>query len=818
MLAYADYSKPFRLHTDASSSGLRAVLYQTHDSKERVVAYASRSLKPSEKHYPAHKLEFLALKWAICEKYHDYLYGSKFEVLTDNNPLTYVFTTAKLDATGQRWVAALSDYNFTIRYRSGRKNADADGLSRSMEDTAAGQERIIFPEVLKAICQCAAIQVEECPLVESLALSQPDDEREDILEEVRARALISKEWRQIQRDDPTLKLIIEHLKAGSRISVQQIQNNPSIDRRYFRDWERLYLSQDVLYRKAELNGQEFHQLVIPLSQRDVVFRALHDSMGHQGRDRTTSLVKQRFFWPGIDEYISRRVDNCDRCTKRKSNPGKSAELVNIMSTAPMEVLCLDYLSLERSKGGFENILVITDHFSRYAQAIPTRNQTAKTTARVLFDHFVVHYGFPARIHSDQGQNFESNLIKELCKVAGIDKSRTTPYQPMGNGQCERFNQTLLQMMGTLEDYQKSDWKAHVPTLVHAYNATFHHSTGYSPYYLMFGRHQRLAIDAFLGLSPDAFSATKQTEYVRKLRERLHYAYQKAQAAAKKNAAEHKVRYDLKVRESVLHPGDRVLVRNVGLRGKQKLADRWESQPYIVKCQPNPDIPVYEVQPENSRSRKTRTLHRNLLLPFMFIPLRKQKQLGDPGDRDTSVEEEPVQGEADTISDNGYNNMEPVMNSTPDKPQQPKGQRSDRYIPPMRRSSGTVGLVPQSPRLVRVSSSDSVNQGTPDLTQRTARYVHPNRRPPGTAGLSPPTVRLAADETSNCRPMRERRRPAWMNSDEWVMAQQQALPARPLQTPCFQSDPVRFIKMPYFQPYPIMPFHMPYFQQYWPFYG
>ena len=114
------------------------------------MAYASRSLKPSEKHYPAHKLEFLALKWAICEKYHDCLYGSKFEVLTDNNLLTYVFTTAKLDATGQRWVAAFSDYNFTIRYRSGRKNADADGLSRSMEDTAAGQERIIFPEVLKA--------------------------------------------------------------------------------------------------------------------------------------------------------------------------------------------------------------------------------------------------------------------------------------------------------------------------------------------------------------------------------------------------------------------------------------------------------------------------------------------------------------------------------------------------------------------------------------------------------------------------------------------------------------------------------------------
>ena len=100
VLAYADCRLPFSVHTDASLNGLGAVLYQKQDNKERVVAYASRSLKPSEKNYPAHKLEFLALKWAICEKFRDYLYGSKFEVLTDNNPLTYVLTTAKLDATG----------------------------------------------------------------------------------------------------------------------------------------------------------------------------------------------------------------------------------------------------------------------------------------------------------------------------------------------------------------------------------------------------------------------------------------------------------------------------------------------------------------------------------------------------------------------------------------------------------------------------------------------------------------------------------------------------------------------------------------------
>ena len=154
----------------------------------------------------------------------------------------------------------------------------------------------------------------------------------------------------------------------------------------------------------------------------------------------------------------------------------------------MELVCIDYLSLETSKGGFENILVITDHFTRYAQAIPTKNQTARTTARVLFDSFFVHYGFPTTLHSDKAQNFESRVIRHLCRIGGIKKTRTTPYHPIGNGQCERFNQTLLRMLGTLEPSKKSDWKSYVSPLVHAYNATRHESTGFSPFYLMFGRH------------------------------------------------------------------------------------------------------------------------------------------------------------------------------------------------------------------------------------------------------------------------------------------------------------------------------------------
>ena len=124
-------------------------------------------MKPSEKNNPAHKLEYLALKWPVTEKFHDYLYGTSFEVYTDNNPLTYVFSTAKLDATGHRWLADLSNYNFTITYRSGRNNADADGLPRisHKEETTT-----VVPDVLKAICQSMTIIMTLSPLLTAWCL------------------------------------------------------------------------------------------------------------------------------------------------------------------------------------------------------------------------------------------------------------------------------------------------------------------------------------------------------------------------------------------------------------------------------------------------------------------------------------------------------------------------------------------------------------------------------------------------------------------------------------------------------------------------
>jgi transposase InsO family protein len=624
ILGYADYSLPFKLHTDASSVGLGAVLYQRQEGRDRVIAYASRSLNRAERNYAAHKLEFLALKWAVTEKFHDYLYGTEFELVTDNNPLTYVNTTAKLDATGQRWMAALANYNFKPVYRSGKQNKDADGLSR------IPQRNTTEARILSASITAASSNATEAPFIFSLVTpdkhsllskSVTDEIPQDILD---TYSLGSKDWKLAQQQDPIVSEVIRHVKAGTRPFATRNLNNFSSLQGYLREWDNLELKDGVLYKLGIFNDHSYWQLVLPEHLREEIFHALHTDLGHQGRDRTTSLFKQRFYWPGMDIFIQKMVKSCPRCIRRKSPAGVSS-LVKIESTHPMELICLDYLTLETSKGGFEHILVITDHFSRYAQAFPTTNETARTTARVLFEKFIVHYGFPSRIHSDQGPCFESQIIKELCQLAGIAKSRTTPYHPMGNGQCERFNQTLISMLGTLQDDQKSDWKSYVPSLVHAYNVTPHTSTGYSPYYLMFGRQPKLAVDALLGLSNNEENYRTKHEYVRKLHDRLSNAYKKAKATADQAAASDKKYYDMKAHASYLKPGDLVLVRNVSQRGKRKIADKWEEDPYIIVAQPDVNVPVFDVKKNDPRAKKIRTLHRNLLLPLDVSYLKSENK-------------------------------------------------------------------------------------------------------------------------------------------------------------------------------------------------
>ena len=199
---------------------------------------------------------------------------------------------------------------------------------------------------------------------------------------------------------------------------------------------------------------------------------------------------------------------------------------------------------------------MTDHFTKYSQAYPTRNQTARTTAEVLYHNFLVHYGFLARLHSDQAREFEGKVIKEICALGGIQKSRTTPYYRMGNSQCERFNRTFLEMLGTLGQHQKADWKTHCAKLVHIYNCTKHDTTGYSPYFLLFVREPRIPIDVLLP-SHEANHEVTYTGYIADLRKRMKHAHEMVEAKIKKSGENRKKWYDVKVCSAFLQSGDQV---------------------------------------------------------------------------------------------------------------------------------------------------------------------------------------------------------------------------------------------------------------------
>ena len=237
--------------------------------------------------------------------------------------------------------------------------------------------------------------------------------------------------------------------------------------------------------------------------------------------------------------------------------------------------------------------------------------------------FILCFGVPAKIHHDQGGEFENHLFQRLEQLCGIAHLRTTPYHPQGNGQVERFNRTLLSMLRTLPETQKSHWKDHLNKVVHAYNCTRNEATGYSLFFLLFGRHPRLPIDLIFN-SPQPKSRHSYLQYVETWQTAMAEAYELANQKANLSASKAKRHYDRRVRSSALQPGDRVLVRNMTPRdGPGKLRAYWEENVHVVVKRKDPNSPVYEVKPEVGNGRH-RTPHRNLLLPCDFLPADVQE--------------------------------------------------------------------------------------------------------------------------------------------------------------------------------------------------
>lgn len=551
--------------------------------------------------YSSRKLEMLALKWAVVDKFRDYLVGRHFTVFTDNNPLSHL-QTAKLGAVESRWCAELEQFNFTVKYKSGQDNTVADELSRLPHEIEGETED----------------EYTAMHLATEFELSQ-------------------ELWTDVELKDQQGKMdcfggIRKWLSGGlTKKEVNTWLKDEDFCKLY-RVRKQLVSQEEIVYHKLNM-GVNLWRLrpVLPPSLQLVLLQTCHDLFGHQGRDRTLGLVQTRGYWPGMVTSIREYVAQCEQCGFAKDEyPSPHLYMGKLEASKPWEMMAMDFTVLERSNG-IENVLIVTDVFTRFAWAVPTKDQKAATVANVLKEHIFDKFGPPERLLTDQGRNFMSVLIRQLCKRYGVEKVRTSPYHPQGNGVCERFNRTLHGLLVTLEEKAKKRWPEHLSALVAQYNATPHATTGCAPFQLLFGREAKLPQD------PQANKMGWETvdEWINDLDNIQRTIWKLAKDnEEKKKTTMHKGK-DAGARESDLVVGQEVLLRNNVKIGRSKIQNHWHAGRWTISEVLDGRIGVYRIRNNTEEDPETRVENRkNLRAAPPLRPLGERT--GAPINEDTVI--------------------------------------------------------------------------------------------------------------------------------------------------------------------------------------
>ncbi|GFW70250.1 hypothetical protein TNCV_3337681 [Trichonephila clavipes] len=416
-----------------------------------------------------------------------------------------------------RWIQRLNEYYFDIRHRKGSSHGNADALSRRP-----------CPENCR---HCSRVETKYDYAIRQITTSTatPPDPWSD------------EKVREDQMADPDIKPFIEFMESSSnKPSWQDISAYSPTTKQYWALWNSLHLRNGVLYRKFESeDGKTFRwQLVLPRSR-----------------------IPERFFWGKVRADVEQWCKSCDACSARKGPKIRSrGKLHRYNVGAPFERIAFDILGpLPRTASGNKYLLVVMDYFTKWPEVYPIPDQEAPTVAEAVVQHWISIYGVPLPLHSDQGRNFVSAVLKGVCELLGIDKTKTTPLHPQSDGMVERFNRTILNNLSLMVSKNQQDWDQKVPLFLLAYRSAVHETTGYSPSQMLFGRDLRLPCDLLFGRPPDTPSSPE--EYVQNLQARFEDVHNLARERINLRTEKMKTRYDTKATGHQFKEGDKVWFYN-----------------------------------------------------------------------------------------------------------------------------------------------------------------------------------------------------------------------------------------------------------------
>lgn len=653
----------FVLYTDACNSAVGVVLAERIGDEEKVIAYESKALTKQQTRWPTYDKELWAIVHGI-RHFRQYTVGARFEVVTDHKPLANIPTSiaAERDGTGRRgrWAIELSSFDFNVRIRSGLAHGNADALSRRPPDMASavrsgqaqGQgwcpgrsvsERGDRTETVGSVAGGSPAPTEGGSPESVVTLVAPTAVFSRLTQEPAAVSVAVSQSVQERTLPPIAQAQASDatLSALRRAHERKEKPRPAAFAGWGvlrKHWSKVRVMNGVI---GIASGRQF-QAAVPQTERAEIIRLAHDdpSSGHMGRRRTIARVKARFVWPGMNEDIRSFCASCTPCQRRyRPAPKRRAPMVTEVTSRPFQRIAMDITEMPVSRRGNRYVLVIMDYFSKFVRIFPMPNQKTETVMEALL-HWVQELGVPERLHTDQGAQFESLMMRELYQRLGIHKTRTTPYHPESDGMVERFMRTLKDMVSKYIDSQGLDWDESTRSYAMAYNSSLHETTGHTPFYMIHGFEPRLPLDVMYGTDEVAIPAET---FLNKRLKNMKRVFAQVRRASSQSAARMAVRHDSKLNFTAYPTGLKVWVRDhtAAVGGKPKLGLPFKGPVTIVERRGTPGEEVtYRIQDVRG---KTRVVHHNDLKEF--IPRRTDLQPvqdpSGPNGRGEAVGVDPV---------------------------------------------------------------------------------------------------------------------------------------------------------------------------------